>query len=218
MATVISFSGLVGTGKSVCARYVGSNLFNQGQPVYYLRFRQVSVKSFFEKKRQITKFKLKKDFPKPTANGAVKRFENFRLRSNIFFVFFLFFYLLKAYLFHLLIRARYANDIVVVDRYIYDHLVHYQLERRNFWGIYRFFFRLLPQPDLPFVLYADFRTVIEARPSYDADYIHRNLDNYRLLTEINPDTILIDSNEIEEKMLLAFSNVNAYLSKHNSGG
>ncbi|MCB9089422.1 MAG: hypothetical protein H6628_14050 [Calditrichae bacterium] len=91
MAVVITFSGLVGTGKSVCARYVASNLFREGLPVYYLRFRLISLKSFFEKKRQVTKFNFKENMPEPVQGNLIKRFENFRLKSNFAFLLFMFF-------------------------------------------------------------------------------------------------------------------------------
>lgn len=218
MAVVITFSGLVGTGKSVCARYVASNLFQEGLPVYYLRFRLISLKSFFEKKRQVTKFNFKENMPEPVQGNLIKRFENFRLKSNFSFLLFMFFYLWKAYLFYLLVNLRYRNDIVIADRYIYDHLVHYRVSERRQWFIYRLFLKLLPKPNIPFILAADVASILKARPNYDREYIQVNLENYRQLKELCPDTVFLDSGEIREKIDLAFNNVHTYLNRKNDGG
>lgn len=218
MAVVITFSGLVGTGKSVCARYVASHLFQEGLSVYYLRFRLISLKSFFEKKRQVTKFNFKENMPEPVQGNLIKRFENFRLKSNFAFLLFMFFYLWKAYLFYLLVNLRYRNDIVIADRYIYDHLVHYRVSERSQWFIYRLFLKLLPKPNIPFILAADAESILKARPNYDREYIHVNLENYRQLKELCPDTVFLDSGEIREKIDLAFNNVHTYLNRKNDGG
>lgn len=218
MAVVITFSGLVGTGKSACARYVSSSLFQQGLPVYYLRFRYITLKSFFEKKRQITKFTFKNKVEKPPQENLILRFENFRLKSNFSFTLFMFYYLWKAYLFYFLIKMRYGKDIIIADRYIYDHLVHYRVNERKQWFIYRLFLKLLPKPDIPFILYSDFDTIMKARPMYDKKYINVNLENYRHLKELCPNTIFLESDQIKEKLDQAVSNVQNYLTQQNYGG
>jgi thymidylate kinase len=215
MAVIITFSGLVGSGKSVCAKYVASELSRRGLPVYYIRFRQLSVKSFFTKKEQIRHFRFKKNITPPGENGK-PRFENFRLRSSSSFLLAMGYFLWKAYLFRLLVAIRYTRDIVIADRYIYDHLAHFRLDQKNRWFIYRFFQKLLPQPHLPFILYSDFDTVKQARPDYWPEYLRRNLENYRYLKELFPQTIFVEANQIKEKAYSVFSTVENFLAQQNN--
>lgn len=212
MAVVITFSGMVGSGKSVCAKYVGGNLMEQGLPVYYLRFRFLSLKSFFEKKTGFSKFVFKEK----TIPERSLRFKNFRLRSNLRFLGAMLYYAWRGYLFSLLIKVRYSNDLVVVDRYIYDYLVQYRLEERRYRPLFRRFLKLLPRPDLAFVLLADFETVQRTRPFYAPEYIQLNLANYRRLREICPEIVFIEKNSVAEKIETAYARVEAFLNRPTS--
>lgn len=212
MAVVITFSGMVGSGKSVCSKYVGGNLAERGLPVYYLRFRFVSLKSFFEKKTGFSKFVFKEK----TIPERSLRFKNFKLRSNLSFLGAMAYYAWRSGLFSLLIKVRYSNDIVLVDRYIYDYLVQYRLEERRYWPLFRRFLKLLPRPDLAIVLLADFETVQRTRPFYAPEYIQLNLANYRLLKEICPEVVVIEDNSVREKIEAAYARVESYLNRRTS--
>lgn len=218
MAVVITYSGMVGSGKSVCSRYVGSELAEAGLPVYYLRFRFISLKSFFEKKQGFKKFSYKEDKQQPDPESKKVRFRNFKLKSNLFFVASIPYYFWKACLFFFLIKVRYPKDIVITDRYIYDHLVHYRLRQRGYWFLYRAFLKMLPEPDLAFVLTADFETIRRARPSYATEYVQLNLANYNYIGELYPEAILVRENQVKEKIESVLNIVQAYLHQQNLGG
>ena len=218
MAVVITYSGMVGSGKSVCSRYVGSELTEAGLPVYYLRFRFISLKSFFEKKQGFKKFTYKEDKQQPDPESKKVRFQNFKLKSNLFFAASMAYYFWKAYLFFFLIKVRYPKDIVITDRYIYDHLVHYRLEQRGYRFLYRVFLKMLPEPDLAFVLTSDFETIRRARPSYATEYVQLNLANYNFIEELYPGAILVRENQVKEKIESVLNIVKAYLHKQKLGG
>ena len=173
MAIVITFSGLVGTGKSVCSKYVSSELTKQGFPVYYVRFRKLSLSSFFAKKKRLVGFQFKEKKTGEPAAGAPQRFTGFELRSPIAFLPFALYFLWKSYMFQILVKTRYRRDIVIADRYVYDHFAHFKLAEKGHPGIYRLFEKCLPRPNLPFILYADFETVRTARPNYCESYIRK---------------------------------------------
>ncbi len=198
MAIIITFSGLVGTGKSVCARYVSSELYQRGLPVYYLRYRFISLKSFFAPKKQVKSFQFKEK-PVKSPREVEARFEHFTLHSPWRLLATAPWYLLRAYLFFILINVRYPNDVVIADRYVYDHLAHYQLTDETAGWIYRIFDKLLPKPQLPFVLFAGFDAVKQARPGYSDGYIQLNLENYRKLPILFPYTIFVDAEPVRAK-------------------
>lgn len=218
MATVITFSGPVGTGKSICSRYVGSELTEAGLPVYYLRFRFLSLKSFFEKKRGFKKFIYKEEKIFYPGKAKTNRFENFKLKSNILFVLLMPYYLWKAYLFFLLIKVRYSKDIVISDRYIYDHLVYYRLGQRNYWPIYRVFIKMLPKPTLVFILMSDFDTVHKTRPGYASRYIQLNLKNYSYIKEIYAGMNFVEENERDAKLSTVIEIIKKNINHQNLGG
>jgi thymidylate kinase len=218
MAVVITYSGMVGSGKSVCSRYVGSELTEAGLSVHYLRFRFISLKSFFEKKQGFKKFTYKEDKQQPDPGNKKVRFQNFKLKSNLFFIASIPYYFWKACLFFFLIKVRYPKDIVIADRYIYDHLVHYRLEQRGYGSLYRAFLKMLPKPDLSFVLTADFDTIRQARPSYAIEYVRVNLANYNYIGELYPGVILVRENQVKEKIDSVLTIVQRYLHTKNLGG
>ncbi len=213
MAIIITFSGLVGTGKSVCARFVSSELHRRGVPVYYLRYRFISLKSFFAPPKQITRFEFRETPAKPPPKTA-DRFAKFSLHSPARLLLTAPWYLLRAYLFLILVNVRYPKAVVVVDRYVYDHLVHYRLTEERFAWIFRWLGKFLPKPHLPFVLFADLPAVKQARPAYSTEYIELNLENYRKLPILFPEVIWIDPQSIREKANLVLSKVEDYLGKN----
>jgi thymidylate kinase len=207
MSFVVSFSGLVGTGKTACARYVAYELHNKKLPAFYISYRSLSLKSIFEKKKQITQFKRK---IKPPKNKKL-RFENYNTRSYLTFLFRMFYYCWKVYFLFLLVRLKYRNDIVIVDRFIFDNIVNYEITDKRFQFLYQLFLKLLPLPELSFILYADFGTIMKERPFYDAEYIRVHLKNYASLKELYPNIVMVNSNQIEEKINFVFSTVYSYL-------
>lgn len=207
MTLVVSFSGLVGTGKTACARYVAYELRNENLPAYYISYQSVSLKSFFEEKKKITRYKRR---IKPPKNKKL-RFENYNPRSYLNFLVVMFYYLWKVYFFFLLVHLKYRNDIVIVDRFIFDNIVNYKLNDKRFQFLCRFFLKLLPLPVLSFVLYADFDTIMKERPFYDPDYIRTHLENYAYLKEIYPDMVMVNSNQIDDKINSVLAAVNSYL-------
>jgi thymidylate kinase len=197
---------------------VGSELSEAGFPVYYLRFRFLSLKSFVEKKQEFKKFVYKEEKQSPNRAAKENRFENFKLKSNFLFTLLAPYYLWKAYLFFLLIKVRYSKDIVIADRYIYDHLVHYRLGQRNYWPLYRAFSKFLPQPHLTFVLMSDFETVQKARPGYASRYIQLNLKNYNYIKQLFPDTVQIEESDVKTKMNSVLIIVKTNIHYQNLGG
>ena len=215
MAIIITFSGLVGTGKSVCARYLSSELYQRGLPVYYLRYRFISLKSFFTPKKQVKSFQFKEK-PAKSPGETGMRFEKFTLHSPLRLLFTAPWYLLRAYLFFILINVRYPNDVVITDRYVYDHLAHYRLTDGQTAWIYRLFGKLLPKPQFPFVLYAGFEAVKQARPGYSDGYIQLNLENYRKLSILFPNTIFVDAEPVRAKAEAVLAEVNKKLEEVKS--
>lgn len=229
MALVITFSGTPGAGKTPCGKYAASELQKKGLPAYYLRFRQLSLKSFFQPKKQILDYRILPE-KKPNVNPeSIKpKFEAFRPKSVGEFLLQLGGYLWRILLFQLLIRTRYRNDIVVVDRFIYDSLVHFDLDSPLAQKLYRLFLKIIPRPTVSFIVSTDFEELMKTKGNYfariyDPLYIQQTQRNYGilygLLQGIHPRVEYIHMNNVQDKMRLVLSKVNGYLNiNHNSGG
>ncbi|MCB0285326.1 MAG: hypothetical protein KDE57_01630 [Calditrichaeota bacterium] len=217
MGKIIVFTGPVGAGKSFCSRLAASRINDQGLDAYYVRFRLITLKSFFEKKRKIRKVNVKYDKPENEHPEPMNRdrFANFRLRSHWQFPVFAIVYLLRSYLFFLLIKLRYANDIVLTDRFIHDHLTHYPLHESNYYWMYRLIFKFAPKTDLVLILNSSTEVLMAARPRHSQKYLDIVSRNYHALADIFPGTILVENDSVFAKADAALGAVDKLLS--NSG-
>jgi thymidylate kinase len=200
----IAFCGLSGVGKTTCSKYLATRLFELGLPVYHIRFRHFSIKSFFQEKRQITHFSPKENISSSRIENKEILFEKFRLRSLYNFWFYAAYYLWRAYLLLLLVKVRYRTGIIIIDRYIYDNLTNYMLEKEKNRFIYKKFMNLLPQPDLSIVLYSGSDCIAKHRPWHSLTYTRILTDNYSYLKQLFPNLVFIESDKMETKMNVSF--------------
>lgn len=214
MAIIISISGMTGTGKSTCARYISSNLHRAGLPNVYVRYRLVSLRSFFERPRTFRRFVMKRaeDFNPPVL--ATPRFANYRFRRASHFWAFLPLLVWRVVLFRILVQVRFAKTVVLVDRCFYDSLIHYPLRHPGYARLAQWVMRLLPAPDLALMVHSPFETVRKRRPEYDERFLREHLANYLRLAELRPDIVLVTGDDIEAKMKRVNGIVTRYLADH----
>jgi len=171
---VVSFSGNDGTGKSTLAREVCRYLNQHGQRAeYYEFFKHFLLKTIFSLLSSETKFVYRKNF-----NDLNKR-RNILERLWPFII--LFESLTALGYFRIFKR----NRIIVFDRYFCDYLVSYEilgLKSR----IFDFFSRLIPSPEVRFILDVDLQTVWRRKkddPSFEEERF--NLLRERYLAKAN---------------------------------
>jgi thymidylate kinase len=183
---IIAFCGPVGTGKSLCARLVESHLNAHGLSAYYLRYNHIGLKDIFSKKQKSKKVNLKFDkvlYSQPKFKEP-DRFLNYRLRSNTWLLVMAVTSLLRAYLFFAFVKVRYAHDIVLIDRYIYDYLTIYNIKDKKAGWMFNFIIKMAPKPLLTIMLDADLEALTLFRSRYDRGYLKTTLENYAHLWEL----------------------------------
>lgn len=79
---------------------------------------------------------------------------------------------------------RSGTDVVIVDRYIYDELVNLPLERAATRAFVRFAGKLVPHPDLAYLLDADPEAARARKPEYPVDFLHQSRAAYHRLAHI----------------------------------
>jgi hypothetical protein len=200
-AKIIAFCGPVGTGKSLCARLAVNHLNAHGISAYYLRYNHIGIKDLFSKKRKAKKVKLnfhdilyrQPKFKEPD------RFLDYRVRSNAWLLPMAVFQLFRAYLFLVFIKVRYANDVVLIDRYIYDYLTIYNIKDKKAVWIHNLIIKLAPKPLLTVVLDTNFEALALFRSRYDRGYLRATLENYARLRELLPGSYHVYGDNVCER-------------------
>lgn len=81
-------------------------------------------------------------------------------------------------------------DVVVFDRYLYDELANLNFNRRAIRMYLRFLARLVPRPDVSFVLDADPVQAHKRKPEYPLDFLFENRSAYLRLSELLGMTVI----------------------------
>lgn len=79
---------------------------------------------------------------------------------------------------------RSGPDVLIVDRYIYDELANLPLNRRLTRAFVRATARLVPHPDIAFVLDAQPEAARERKPEYPLAFLHKLRESYLNLANL----------------------------------
>lgn len=176
---VISFSGIDGAGKTTQIERLATALREAGLRVSLVRFwDDVAALRQFREAAGHTLFRGEKGVGVP---GRPVRRRDKNIQS---------FYMLPIRICLSLLDAlslRYTSakltrqndaDILIFDRYLYDQLANLNVRTpliRIYVGL---LLRLVPRPDLAFLLDADPIVACERKPEYPFEFIRRNRDSY----------------------------------------
>jgi thymidylate kinase len=79
---------------------------------------------------------------------------------------------------------RSTNDVVIVDRYIYDELANLPLGRQLTRIFMRLIDKLVPRPDVAYLLDADPEAAHARKPEYPVDFMHKCRATYHRLANL----------------------------------
>jgi thymidylate kinase len=187
---LITFSGVVGAGKSTAAKYTLDILGRSGLRAKYLRFQSLS--SFKGRRRMCGRHRAKPGAPiAPGVNQAPIRGYGYRRRRLSLSC--ALGHMARAIIFRIFRLRSDSQTCLIVNRYFYDNLAHYRLTTRM-ERIYISLLRLvIPAPDLPLVLVASVEATAERRPNYSPAYLGELRAGYENLRQYFPELIVISS-------------------------
>lgn len=194
---VISFSGVDGAGKSTQIDAVRRCLQDAGlSSDLYTFWDDVVVLRNFRENLSIKVFKGDAGVGSPERPIA-RRDKN--VSSWYAVLFRLFLYMLDAVRLRTMISGRVGSsaDVVVFDRYIYDELANLPLQHRAIRLYAETLLKIVPKPDIAFLLDADPASACLRKPEYPLDFVRRNRQAYLGLASIAGMTIVPPSS-IEE--------------------
>jgi len=181
---VVSFSGLDGAGKSTQIENLRALVHSLGlsetmlafwdDVVVLCRYREGFVHKVYKSERGIGA----PDKPVNRRDKNVRAWYLSLIRHGL--------YLLDALHLGWVIAGarRSGNDVIIVDRYIYDELANLPLENHLTRIFVRFVKAIIPQPDISFLLDADPVAARARKPEYPVEFLHKSRRSYFLLADL----------------------------------
>ena len=181
---LISFSGLDGAGKSTQIDNLRERLEAAGLKVKLLTFwDNVVVMTRYREGFVHTVYGSEKGVGAP--NKPVNRRDK-NVRAWYLTIARHALYLLDALHLRIVVRdaMRSGNDVVIVDRYVYDELANLPLDRPMTRSFVRAIEKLAPQPDIAYLLDADPEAAHKRKPEYPVDFMHKCRAAYHRLAAL----------------------------------
>jgi thymidylate kinase len=90
-----------------------------------------------------------------------------------------------------------GTDVVIFDRYIYDELANLPLSRWLARAFIRALLRMVPRPDIAYLIDADPVAAVARKPEYPLEFLRRNREAYLTLSRLEGGITVIEPLSIE---------------------
>jgi thymidylate kinase len=198
---IVSFSGIDGAGKSTQIAALEAWLGELGLSVQLLTFwDDVVVLSRFREFMSHAAFKGDQGIGSPE-KPLHRRDKNVTSRPVSAARFGL--YLLDAISLCLVTRKarKSGTDVVIFDRYIYDEQANLPLRGWLTRALTRFLLKLVPKPDIAYLIDADPAVARARKPEYPLEFLRSNREAYLALSRLTGDITVIEPVSIQEMEL-----------------
>jgi len=181
---VISFSGIDGAGKSTQIEALRAHLRELGfRSALYTFWDNVVVFPRLREHMSLAAFQGDKGIGSPDKpiNRRDKNVTSWYLTAVRLFL-----YLLDAYSLRVAISgvADAGADFIIFDRYIYDELANLPITRSPVRLYVSLLLRLVPKPDVAYVVDADPEAAHRRKPEYPLEFVRTNRDSYITLSRL----------------------------------
>lgn len=209
-AMLVSFSGIDGAGKSTQIANLCDNLRAAGLKVQLITFWD-DVAQLRSLREGATHKLFHGDQGVGSKEAPIRRRDK-DVRSPLMSLCRMAFYFLDA-----LSLRRVANkavhskvDVVIFDRYMYDELANLNLARSVTKYYVQSIMKIVPKPEVSFLLDADPVVACARKPEYPIEFLHMNRKVYLSLSQFIGGIIIIPPNPLLE--------VNAEIARYIFGG
>ena len=183
-AKIVTFSGIDGAGKSTQIQALANWLRAAGLNVTLLSFwDDVVMFSRFREGMSGKVFGGDKGIGAPD-KPVNRRDKNVRSCPVTSARFFLYFFDALSVWRKVQQKKNDAADVVIFDRYIYDEFANLPLQRRITRTLISFLLRIVPAPDVAYVIDADPAVARQRKPEYPLEFIGKNREAYLTLSRL----------------------------------
>ncbi len=203
----VSFSGIDGAGKSTQIAMLMDQLTREGYSFETVRFWDdiAVLKRFRETSAQVLfRGDTGVGSPERPLNRRDKNVQSWYMTPARFFI-----YLLDAMSLNSVYRQRQhaEADVIIFDRYMYDELANLRLGSIIGRTFARFISRIIPRPDIAYLLDVDPDQARRRKPEYPLDFLHINREAYlklnsltHVLTVVRAPTLQETSDQVMSEM------------------
>jgi thymidylate kinase len=194
----ISFSGIDGAGKSTQIRALTQSLTQYGLRVRVIPFWD-EVARLKRVREGVGHSIFKGDKGVGTHSAPVNRRDK-NVQSSFMTVIRLGLYLVDAFSARRAVTeaCRSNDDVVIFDRYIYDELANLSLRNPGIGVFVRLVMKIVPQPDISFVLDAIPAEARARKPEYPLEFLHFNRSAYLTLSEMIDGVTVVPAMPVEQ--------------------
>jgi thymidylate kinase len=187
---LVSFSGIDGAGKTTQIDTVLVWLRDAGLQVRLLRFwDDIAVAGRLRATMSHTLFKSEKGVGTPD-RPVQRRDKNVRVWYMTAARLLLYFLDAARLAFVVATTSRTDADVVIFDRYLYDELANLDLAKPVPRAYVRLLLKLVPRPNLAFLLDADPAQARARKPEYPLDFLDNNRAQYMALAKFISMTVV----------------------------
>jgi thymidylate kinase len=213
---LITFSGIVGGGKSTNAKQACRFLQDAGYATVYFRFRFLTARRIFRslfinKHATVAPSKEKPKKTKLEASPRRRKLGKLTLTRALG-------YLGRIVIFRIFAAVWLRRKIIIIDRFYYDNLAHYSLAgfRERFY--LTLLKKALPVPDLAMMLLARPQTILRRRPNYDSEYIHQLYRRYQQVAHEFPQVVVLRTDRLQDLTAIILQHVRQAVTRERHSG
>jgi thymidylate kinase len=196
--TLVSFSGIDGAGKSTQIDALSAVMTNAGLQVRVIPFWDEVAR--LRNLRETTGHKVfKGDKGVGSPDRPIERRDK-NVRSRTMSLVRLFLYTVDAFSLRFVVRRalRSGAGFLICDRYAYDEFVNLNL-RNPFMRLYvRLLMKLVPRPDVSYILDADPIQARARKPEYPLEFLYSCRESYLTLSQLIGGMTIIPPNPVPE--------------------
>jgi thymidylate kinase len=194
---IVSFSGIDGAGKSTQISELESWLHRVGFRTRLLSFWDDVV--VFRRLRESISLKAFKGDPGigSSERPVTRRDKNVTSRPVSALRFFLYFADALNLTRKVISQKKSDTEFLIFDRYIYDELANLPLNTRLAQAFVAVVLKLVPKPDLAFIVDADPAAAFARKPEYPLEFLHRNREAYLTLSALSGNVTILEPDSAE---------------------